>query len=70
MNIFFGVFKKLKEKEQLENELQEKSITDRLKIKSNLQTKILEQIFMIYFNILKKNPNFKLMPSVLEGLAK
>ena len=34
------------------------------------QSKILEQLFVIYFNILKKNPNFKLIPSVLEGLAK
>ncbi|CAF0732006.1 unnamed protein product [Brachionus calyciflorus] len=62
--------KKLKEKEQLAAELEEKKLSDRLKEKSRLQARILEQIFMIYFRILKKSPNFKLFPSVLEGLSK
>ena len=31
---------------------------------------MLEQIFIVYFNILKKAPNYKLIPSVLEGLAR
>lgn len=62
--------KKQKEKEQLEAELEDKKISDKLKEKSRLQARILEQIFMIYFRILKKSPNFKLFPSVLEGLCK
>ncbi|RNA30303.1 nucleolar complex 3 -like protein, partial [Brachionus plicatilis] len=62
--------KKQKEKEHLDAELEEKKISDRLKEKSRLQARILEQIFMIYFRILKKSPNFKLFPSVLEGLCK
>ncbi len=34
------------------------------------QTRILEQLFAIYFRILKKTANSKLIPSVLEGLSK
>jgi nucleolar complex protein 3 len=39
-------------------------------LKAKLQARILEQIFLVYFNILKKTPNFRLIPCVLEGLSK
>jgi nucleolar complex protein 3 len=61
--------KKLKEKEKLEIDLDEQKLNDKLKQLSNKQTKILELLFLIYFNILKKMPNLKLIPSVLHGLS-
>ncbi len=68
--IFIFFVKKLKEKAQLSVDLEENRLKETLKSKSKLQTRILEQIFLVYFNILKKAPNYKLIPCVLEGLAK
>jgi nucleolar complex protein 3 len=62
--------KKIKEKAQLSHDLEENELKDKLRAKNSLQTRILEQIFLVYFNILKKAPNFKLIPSVLEGLSR
>lgn len=62
--------KKNKEKAQLSHDLEELELKDKLKAKNTVQTRILEQIFLVYFNILKKAPNFKLIPCVLEGLSK
>lgn len=62
--------KKIKEKAQLSIDLEENRLKETLKAKLRVQTRILEQIFLVYFNILKKSPNFKLIPCVLEGLAK
>lgn len=62
--------KRNKEKAQLSHDLEESELKDKLKAKNTVQTRILEQIFLVYFNILKKAPNFKLIPCVLEGLSK
>jgi len=62
--------KNLKEKERIDKDLGQQKLEDKLKTKSKFQGHILEQIFLVYFNILKKSPNYKLIPCVLEGLAK
>ena len=59
-----------KEQEELEIDLDQRKLTDKLQEKSKHQTHILEHMFLIYFKILKTNSNLKLIPSVLEGLSK
>lgn len=65
--VFYQREKKLKE---LESELQETKAEENKQKKQQHLTEVVKVVFMIYFRILKQEPNTKLLSVTLEGLAK
>ncbi|XP_076856806.1 nucleolar complex protein 3 homolog [Brachyhypopomus gauderio] len=59
-----------KAEEKLQKELLETEASESKEKKIKLHTETLNIVFLIYFRILKKAQKSKLLPSVLEGLAK
>nr|XP_039271663.1 nucleolar complex protein 3 homolog [Styela clava] len=67
-----GQRKHLKRQEKLQNELKETEATERRETKIKYHTEIIQQVFLVYFRILKQKKGQRperLLNSVLEGLA-
>nr|KAG5707619.1 hypothetical protein BaRGS_031001 [Batillaria attramentaria] len=62
--------KLMKQKEELDRELQETRATEDRQKRLKVHTEIVQTMFLIYFRILKTESKSDLLPTVLEGLAK
>lgn len=62
--------KRMKKLKELEHEMMETKAEENKQSRSHKLTEIVKMVFNVYFRILKKEPNSKLLATTLEGLAK
>ena len=62
--------KKSKRLQEVEKELLETQAEESKQTKQKIYTEITSLVFMMYFRILKQDPNSKILTACLEGLAK
>lgn len=62
--------KRMKKLKELEHEMMETKAEENKQNRATKLTDIVKMVFNVYFRILKKEPNSKLLATTLEGLAK
>eukprot|EP01128_Nolandella_sp_AFSM9_P000429 TRINITY_DN1058_c0_g1_i1.p1 TRINITY_DN1058_c0_g1~~TRINITY_DN1058_c0_g1_i1.p1 ORF type:complete len:820 (-),score=243.27 TRINITY_DN1058_c0_g1_i1:40-2499(-) len=61
--------KEMKANREIEKEMKESSAAYEREVQKEIQTDTLKLVFILYFHILRKRMNSRLLPTVLEGLA-